>query len=110
MRIPIRSTVDLGLALRAVRRHSGVRIDDLAATARVSKQFTQDVEHGKPTVQFGRVLKLLAELGIPLELNIPDDAALTLAALRAGEGARDINQLRKASTDTMVPPASKRRV
>ena len=89
MRISIQSTVDLGLVIRAVRRHSHVRIDDLAATAGVSKQFTQDVEHGKPTVRFGLVLKVLAELGIPLELDIPDDAAQALATLRAGVGARD---------------------
>jgi len=82
MRIPIRSAADLGLAIRAVRRHSRVRIDDLAATAGVSKQFTQDVEHGKPTIQFGRMLKVLAELGIPLELDIPDEAAPALAALK----------------------------
>jgi transcriptional regulator with XRE-family HTH domain len=69
----------LGAAIRAARRLSRVRIDDLSATAGVSKQFTQDVEHGKPTVQFGRVLKLLAELGIPLELDIPDEAARSLA-------------------------------
>ena len=94
MRIPIQSTIDLGLAIRAVRRHSRVRIDDLAATAGVSKQFTQDVEHGKPTVQFGRMLKVLTELGIPLELDIPDEAASALATLRAG---------------TKVPPASKKR-
>ena len=89
MRISIQSTVDLGLVIRAVRRHSHVRIDDLAATAGVSKQFTQDVEHGKPTVQFGRVLTVLAELGIPLKLDIPDDAAQALATLRAGVSARD---------------------
>ena|SRR6185437_7204441 len=89
MRIPIQSIVDLGLAVRAVRRHSHVRIDDLAATAGVSKQFTQDVEHGKSTVQMGRVLKVLAELGIPLELDIPDEAAHALATLRTQAGARD---------------------
>lgn len=50
MRIPIQSAADLGAAIRAVRRLGRVRIDDLAATAGVSKQFTQDVEHGKPTV------------------------------------------------------------
>lgn len=108
MRIPIQSAVDLGLAVRAVRRHSRVRIDDLAATAGVSKQFTQDVEHGKPTVQFGRVLKVLAELGIPLELDIPDEAARALATLRTGLGARAVDQRQTASVDTKVPPASKR--
>ena len=83
MRIPIRSPADLGLAIRAVRRSSRVRIDDLAATAGVSKQFTSDVEHGKPTMQFGLVLKLLAELGVPLELDIPEEAARALATLRS---------------------------
>lgn len=83
MRIPIRSPADLGLAIRAVRRSSHVRIDDLAATAGVSKQFTSDVEHGKPTMQFGLVLKLLAELGLPLEVDIPEEAARALATLRS---------------------------
>ena len=100
MRIPIHSVTDLGLAIRAVRRQSRVRIDDLAATAGLSKQFTQDVEHGKPTVQLGRVLKLLTELGLPLEVEIPDDAAPMLASLRsAGSSMRDKTR----------PPASKRR-
>jgi hypothetical protein len=99
MRIPIRSVADLGLAVRAVRRHSRVRIDDLAATTGVSKQFTQDVEHGKPTVQFGRVLKLLAELGMPLELDIPDETARVLATLRVGGGA----------PNQKLPPASGKR-
>lgn len=82
MRIAIRSPADLGLAIRAVRRASHVRIDDLAATAGVSKQFTSDVEHGKPTMQFGLVLKLLAEIGVPLEVDIPEEAARALATLR----------------------------
>ncbi|HKT72279.1 MAG TPA: hypothetical protein VJQ47_05270 [Steroidobacteraceae bacterium] len=75
----------------------------------MSKQFTQDVEHGKPTVQFGRVLKLLAELGIPLELNIPDEAARALATLRTEKGAGAIDSSGPASADTKVPPASKSR-
>ena len=83
MRIPIRSPADLGLAIRAARRTSHVRIDDLAATAGVSKQFTSDVEHGKPTMQFGLVLKLLAELGMPLEVDLPEEAARALAILRS---------------------------
>ncbi len=83
MRIPIKSPADLGLAIRAVRRSSRVRIDDLAATAGVSKQFTSDVEHGKPTVQFGLVLKLLAELGVPLEVDVSEEAARAFDTLRS---------------------------
>ena len=88
MRVTIDSPLALGQVIRAARRHSKVRLDDLAATAGVSKQFTSDVEHGKPTVQLGLVLKLLAELGIGLELDIPEDAARTLAELRANAGSR----------------------
>ena len=88
MRITIRTPVDLGLVVRAVRRTSKVRLDDLAATAGVSKQFTSDVEHGKPTVRLGLVLKLLSELGIPLEVDLPEEAASALNTLRAEEGSR----------------------
>jgi transcriptional regulator with XRE-family HTH domain len=83
MHIPIGSVSDLGLAIRAVRRSSDVRLDDLAATAHLSKQFVSDVEHGKSTVQLGLVLKLLAELGLPLVLDIPQHAQPELALLRA---------------------------
>ena len=74
MQIIARSVLDLGLVVRAVRRSSKVRLDDLAAMAGVSKQFVSDVERGKSTVQLGLVLELLAELGIPLTLDIPEGA------------------------------------
>jgi len=74
MKIPIQSVAELGRALRAVRRSSGIRIDDMAATAGVSKQFASDVEHGKPTVQFDRVIMLLREMGISVSIDIPSDA------------------------------------
>lgn len=75
MKIPIRSPEDLGLVIRAVRKSSRVRQDDLAALARVSKQFATDVERGKATAQIGLVLRLLAEIGIALNADIPDSAA-----------------------------------
>ena len=42
-----------------------------------------DVERGKPTVQFGRVLLLLKELGIELSVDIPDEASQALTQLKA---------------------------
>lgn len=110
MRIPVKSAANLGAAIRAVRRLSRVRIDDLAATAGVSKQFTQDVEHGKPTVQFGRVLKLLAELGISLELDVPDEAARALADPRPEADARHINQRQGLDAESKALLRSKKRV
>ena len=47
MQLPINSVADLGLALRAVRRTSKLRLDDMASMAGVSKQFASDVELGK---------------------------------------------------------------
>ena len=82
MQILTQSVEELGLVIRAARRSSKVRLDDLAAMAGVSKQFVSDVEHGKSTVQLGLVLKLLAELGIPLTLDIPKTAGTELENLR----------------------------
>lgn len=82
MQIITQSVGQLGLVIRAARRSSKVRLDDLAAMAGVSKQFVSDVERGKSTVQLGLVLKLLAELGIPLTLDIPQAAGTELENLR----------------------------
>ncbi|MDB5883964.1 MAG: transcriptional regulator [Polaromonas sp.] len=97
MKIKVDVVPDLGLALRAVRRSSHVRLDDLAAMAGVSKQFVSDVEHGKPTVQLGLVLKLLAELGVFLTLDIPQEAGQELAALQRKGGLKPLNKRRTAA-------------
>ena len=99
MNIVVKTVADLGLAVRAVRRSSGVRLDDLAGTAGLSKQFVSDVEHGKETVQLGLVLKALAELGIPLALTIPDDAQDELLALTR-KGLRPPAKRKKPSPET----------
>lgn len=86
----IQSTEELGLIIRAVRKSTQVRQDDLAAIVGVSRQFTVDVEKGKPTVQFARVLRLLKELGIELSVDIPLAASQELGLLtrRRSESAR----------------------
>jgi len=75
----IHSSEDLGFALRAVRKSAKVRLDDLSQTARVSKQTAVNLEKGKPTVQFGKVLQLLKEVGLTLSVDLPESA---LPALR----------------------------
>ena len=99
MQITVHSVANLGLVLRAVRRHSSVRLDDLAGTAGVSKQFASDVEHGKPTVQLGLVLKLLSELGIPLMVDIPYEVEPELITLQRKGG---LKPLKKRNTDTQA--------
>ena len=102
MKLVIKTAADLGLAIRAVRRGSGVRLDDLAGTAGLSKQFVADVEHGKETVQLGLVLKALAELGLPLTLTIPDEAHDELLALRR-KGLSPLAKRKKPESEVRTP-------
>lgn len=83
MRIPVTSMAELGLLVRATRKQQKLRVDDAAGAAGVSHRFVRDVEKGKPTVQFERVLQVLQELGIRLEADAPDAVAAELENLRA---------------------------
>jgi len=108
MQITIHSVADLALVVRSVRRTSKVRLDDLAAISGVSKQFASDVEHGKPTVRLGLVLKMLSELGVPLKLDIPRAAERELAAQRI-KGVRPHRKRTSAVTSQKIdskPPSS----
>jgi hypothetical protein len=82
MQISIKTPQELGLAIRATRRTQKVRLDDVSGSAGVGHVFTREVEHGKETVQLGRVMRLLEELGIGLMVDVPDEAMAELARLR----------------------------
>jgi transcriptional regulator with XRE-family HTH domain len=105
MRITIEAAAELGLVVRAVRRAAGIRIDDAAATTGVSKQFATDVERGKESVQFGRLLRLLKELGVVLQADIPADAAAKLEELRAKGGVKPPRPRSRPRTEAAKPPA-----
>ena len=72
MQIPLTSVQAAGVAIRTLRKRAGIRIDDFALTAGVSKQFMTDLENGKSSVQMGMVLGLLQRLGIRVSLDLPD--------------------------------------
>lgn len=73
MQIRISTAADIGKAIHAERKRQRLRQDDLAAMVQSSHVFLRDVESGKPTVQLGRVLRVLEELGIGVVLDVPDD-------------------------------------
>lgn len=75
MLIDVSSVEEVGQAVRAMRKHSGIRQDDVAG---VSHMFLRDLEHGKDTVRFGLVLKVLDELGIRMVLEVPESQALAV--------------------------------
>ncbi len=68
----IRTAEDLGRLIRDQRKRQGLRQTDLAAIIGASHVFVGDVEKGKPSVQLGRMLRLLDELGLELRLSVPD--------------------------------------
>lgn len=70
--IKVKTPGDIGEIIRRVRRNQGIRQDDLAAYIDSSHVFMRDAEHGKPSVQLGRVLRALDELGIKVTLQVPD--------------------------------------
>lgn len=72
MRIWVKSVESVGVAIRAMRKASGIRQDDVPG---VSHVFLRDLEKGKDTVQFGRVLKVLDELGVRMVLEVPESQA-----------------------------------
>ena len=73
-KVPIQSVAAFGQVVRAVRKAGGVRQDDVAGSVGVSHVYLRDLEHGKETVQMGRAMQVLAELGICMELEILDEA------------------------------------
>ncbi len=89
MSIPLTSVLEAGIAIRTLRKRAGIRIDDFAQTAGVSKQFMTDLENGKPTVQMGKVLLLLERLGIRVVLELtPPDASAFQAELSKARARR----------------------
>lgn len=90
MHIPVDSAAQIGAVLRLVRKTQGVRSDDLAGSAGVGPVFVLDVERGKPTIQLGKVLQVLEEAGIRVNLEIPDN--LSLDALPKGPKKRTVWQ------------------
>jgi hypothetical protein len=64
----IRSTKDIGQAIKAVRKWQHLRQDEVGS---ISHTFILDLEAGKPTAQIGKVLEALRELGIRLHLQLP---------------------------------------
>jgi y4mF family transcriptional regulator len=62
---------EIGIIVRRTRLAQGLRQDQLAAAAGVGVRFLVELERGKPTVQLGKVLAVLAALGCRVEIATP---------------------------------------
>lgn len=64
-----KSAVDIGNALRAERKRQRLSLERLSGLANVSMRFLSEVERGKPTAELGKVLKVLATLGLEVDVR-----------------------------------------
>jgi y4mF family transcriptional regulator len=70
------STQTLGTVLRGARKQLGLTQSDLALASGVGLRFIVDLEAGKPTVQLGRVLRVIDALGGTVQLTgLPLDSS-----------------------------------
>jgi HTH-type transcriptional regulator / antitoxin HipB len=59
---------EIASAVKSARRALKLRQADLAAAAGVGVRFVVELEQGKPTVELGKVLKVLDALGLDSRL------------------------------------------
>jgi HTH-type transcriptional regulator/antitoxin HipB len=61
----------VGNLVKAARKAFNITQKDLALTSGTGMRFIVDLEKGKPTCQFGKVLTVLNTLGITMEYTAP---------------------------------------
>lgn len=66
---PIRTSADVGNAVRRARQDRGLSQTDLATRAGVGRPWLSELENGKRTVELGRTLAVLAALDLTIELG-----------------------------------------
>jgi y4mF family transcriptional regulator len=64
-------TYTLGKIVREERKAQALRQQELAAACGVGARFIVDLEAGKPTLQLGKVLQVLATLGCNVSITTP---------------------------------------
>lgn len=71
MQIPIKQVATIGKCARLVRKQQAMDQFAIASMSDNGTTFLSDFENGKPTVELGRVLKVLDALGIHITLDLP---------------------------------------
>ena len=63
---PVKNTFEIGSILRQKRKSQGLTLEQVAQHCGLSIRFVSEVERGKPTAEFGKVLFLLNAVGVDL--------------------------------------------
>lgn len=64
----VATAADIGVAIRKKRKADGLTLADAAGLCGVGYRFMSDLENGKETVQVGKVLKVLAAMGLEMTI------------------------------------------
>ena len=81
MKLVVSDPIELANAIRAVRKHAGVRLDDMAAAVGVSKQTITNLEAGR--CKLSTALDVLRQLGLELSVDLPDASVPSYMRLRS---------------------------
>ena len=65
----VRSTVDIGKAVRKKRKEDGLTLAEAAALCGVGYRFLSNLENGKATAEVGKTLQVLFGLGLEVRLG-----------------------------------------
>src|SRR3546814_9089944 len=68
-----------------MRKHQGLRQDATAEGIGVSENFLGKVERGSETVQWGKLFAVLQELGLHVEIDVPEAVMATIQARQKGQ-------------------------
>ncbi len=107
----IQQPFDVAMAIRARRRQLKLRQLELAKEAKVGREWLVDLEHGKPTVELGRVMRTLETLGLEISVRAteappPWTVPLTAAAAKRAEALAEYRPP-KPRKERPFPPAPK---
>ena len=83
MKIAIDNAAGIGPVVRACRKAQGIRQDDAAGSIGVSENFLGKIERGGESVHWGKLFQVLDGLGIRVMVDVPEDVAAHLEAVRS---------------------------
>lgn len=66
----IETTQDIANLVKQARKQQGMTQAELAMVSNIGIRFLSDLENGKPTCEIEKVLKILKNLGIRLDVEI----------------------------------------
>ena len=71
--IQVNNMLEIANAVREARRSQGISQTVLAQLSNVGLRFVCEIEHGKKTVRFDKLLSVLTTLGMSLRLEMPSE-------------------------------------